>query len=88
MLGNIMDRYTYGYVIDYAIRKLKLEREGRPVKFDGRCDSACTLYLALDSALLQQAREERTSAAATKPAKSGCGWLGLDWNSGWNWAPM
>lgn len=39
-----------GYVIDYAIRKLKLEQEGRPVKFDGRCDSACTLYLALDSA--------------------------------------
>ena len=27
-------------------------------------------------------------AAATKPAKSGCGKLGLDWNSGWNCAPM
>jgi hypothetical protein len=38
-----------GVVIDYAIRKLKLEREKRFVRFDGRCDSACTLFLALDN---------------------------------------
>ena len=25
------------------------------------------------------------TAALTKPLKSGCGALGLDWNSGWNW---
>ena len=27
-------------------------------------------------------------AAATKPANSGCGKFGLDWNSGWNCEPM
>lgn len=37
-----------GYVIDYAIKMLRMDRAQRPVKFAGRCDSACTLFLALD----------------------------------------
>lgn len=36
-----------GYVIDYAIKMRKMQRAGRPVHFRGRCDSACTLFLAL-----------------------------------------
>lgn len=36
-----------GYVIDYAIRVLKLRRSGGYVRFDGACDSACTLYLSM-----------------------------------------
>lgn len=39
-----------GYVIDYAIDMLKMERARRPVKFAGRCDSACTIYLGLNTA--------------------------------------
>lgn len=36
-----------GYVVVYALRMLKLKESGKPVQFRGRCDSACTLYLAL-----------------------------------------
>jgi hypothetical protein len=36
-----------GYVVDYAIRMMKLQQNNTPVRFTGRCDSACTLYLAL-----------------------------------------
>jgi len=36
-----------GYVIEYALRMLKLKQSGRQVEFHGSCDSACTLYLAL-----------------------------------------
>ncbi|MDG4854831.1 MULTISPECIES: hypothetical protein [unclassified Mesorhizobium] len=36
-----------GYVIDYAIRMLKMRRSGGFVRFNGACDSACTLYLAM-----------------------------------------
>jgi hypothetical protein len=36
-----------GYVIDYAIKMFKLKEIGTRVRFTGRCDSACTLYLAL-----------------------------------------
>lgn len=36
-----------GYVIDYAIRVLKMRRGGGFVRFDGACDSACTLYLSM-----------------------------------------
>ncbi|MFN3500998.1 MAG: hypothetical protein ACK4ZJ_01970 [Allorhizobium sp.] len=39
-----------GYVIDYAIDMLKMEKSRRLVKFAGRCDSACTIYLGLTSA--------------------------------------
>jgi hypothetical protein len=38
---------TGGYVIDYAIKMRKMERSGRAIRFSGRCDSACTLFLAL-----------------------------------------
>lgn len=38
-----------GYVIKYALRMLKLRKSGTPVRFAGRCESACTLYLALPS---------------------------------------
>lgn len=37
-----------GYVIDYAIDMLKMEKSRRLVKFAGRCDSACTIYLGLN----------------------------------------
>lgn len=36
-----------GYVIEYALRMLKLKQSQRPVAFRGSCDSACTVYLAL-----------------------------------------
>lgn len=36
-----------GRIIDYAIRMKRMEAERRPVRFDGICDSACTLFLAL-----------------------------------------
>jgi hypothetical protein len=36
-----------GYVVDYAARVLKLQESNAEVHFTGRCDSACTLYLAL-----------------------------------------
>lgn len=39
-----------GYVIDYAIDMLKMEKSQQPVKFAGRCDSACTIYLGLNTA--------------------------------------
>ncbi|EKF59951.1 hypothetical protein QWE_07631 [Agrobacterium albertimagni AOL15] len=39
-----------GYVIDYAIDMLKMEKSRRLVKFAGRCDSACTIYLGLNKA--------------------------------------
>ncbi len=29
-----------------------------------------------------------SNAALMKPEKSGCGWFGFDWNSGWNWQAM
>jgi hypothetical protein len=38
-----------GEIITYALRMKKLERAGSSVRFSGRCDSACTLYLALPS---------------------------------------
>jgi hypothetical protein len=36
-----------GEIITYALKMKKLERSGSSVRFSGRCDSACTLYLAL-----------------------------------------
>ena len=36
-----------GYILDYALREDELEQSGRNVAFSGRCDSACTLFLAL-----------------------------------------
>ncbi|MEW9806752.1 hypothetical protein ABUE31_12240 [Mesorhizobium sp. ZMM04-5] len=36
-----------GQVIHYALKMLRLKEAGRSVRFSGRCDSACTLYLAL-----------------------------------------
>lgn len=39
-----------GVIIDYALRVKDAENSGRHIKFLGRCDSACTLFLALSSA--------------------------------------
>lgn len=39
-----------GVIIDYALRVKNAENSGRQIKFLGRCDSACTLFLALSSA--------------------------------------
>jgi hypothetical protein len=36
-----------GYVVQYALRMLKLRQSGKPVQFGGSCQSACTIYLAL-----------------------------------------
>lgn len=36
-----------GQVIHYALRMLRAKEAGRPVRFSGRCNSACTLFLAL-----------------------------------------
>lgn len=34
-------------MIGYSVAMLKLQESGTKVKFAGRCDSACTVYLAL-----------------------------------------
>jgi hypothetical protein len=36
-----------GYILDFALRMLTWRQNGTAVRFTGRCDSACTLYLAL-----------------------------------------
>lgn len=36
-----------GVVIKYALRMLNIKESGQSVRFTGRCDSACTLFLAL-----------------------------------------
>lgn len=36
-----------GQVVHYALKMLRLKEAGHSVRFSGRCDSACTLYLAL-----------------------------------------
>jgi hypothetical protein len=38
-----------GHVVDYSLRIREIVRQGRQVKVAGRCDSACTLFLALPS---------------------------------------
>ncbi|MCO5062830.1 MAG: hypothetical protein M9924_00285 [Rhizobiaceae bacterium] len=36
-----------GYVVAYAMRVAELKRNERKLRFAGRCDSACTMYLGL-----------------------------------------
>jgi hypothetical protein len=36
-----------GYIIDYAIRFAEYEKNDEKIQFAGRCDSACTMFLAL-----------------------------------------
>ena len=36
-----------GQIISYAVRAKGYERSGKKVRFSGRCDSACTLFLSL-----------------------------------------
>lgn len=36
-----------GVILSYAMRVNRYRESGTPVRFDGRCDSACTLYLSL-----------------------------------------
>lgn len=36
-----------GYLIDYVLRVKKLERASGKVRFAGRCDSACTMFLTM-----------------------------------------
>ena len=36
-----------GLVINYALQMMKFRDSGTKLKFTGRCDSACTIYLAL-----------------------------------------
>ena len=36
-----------GYVVAYAMRVQRLKQDGKRVRFAGRCDSACTMYLGL-----------------------------------------
>lgn len=38
-----------GYVLKYALAMKKMERSNTRLRFAGRCDSACTLYLGLPS---------------------------------------
>jgi hypothetical protein len=38
-----------GAIAVYAMKVARIKREGRHVRFAGRCDSACTLHLALSS---------------------------------------
>ena len=36
-----------GYLVDYAARLAQFQKGGQKVNFAGRCNSACTLFLAL-----------------------------------------
>jgi hypothetical protein len=36
-----------GYVVDYAVQMEQWKKSGTRLRFAGRCDSACTVYLAL-----------------------------------------
>lgn len=36
-----------GAILPYALKARKIEEQGRVVRFAGRCDSACTLYLSM-----------------------------------------
>ncbi|MGH6907392.1 MAG: hypothetical protein ACREDX_05980 [Aestuariivirga sp.] len=36
-----------GAVVDYAVQAIKLRENGAKLRFAGRCDSACTMYLSL-----------------------------------------
>jgi len=36
-----------GYVVAYAMRVAKLKQDKKTLRFAGRCDSACTMYLGL-----------------------------------------
>jgi hypothetical protein len=38
-----------GQIIDYAMRYANYQRDKSKVRFEGRCDSACTMFLALPS---------------------------------------
>lgn len=38
-----------GYVINYGLRMLRWRQNGTQVRFSGKCQSACTLYLGLAS---------------------------------------
>lgn len=38
-----------GYVINYGLRMLRWRQNGTQVRFGGKCQSACTLYLGLAS---------------------------------------
>jgi hypothetical protein len=38
-----------GPIVVYALKVARIKREGSHVRFAGRCDSACTLHLALSS---------------------------------------
>jgi hypothetical protein len=37
---------TGGYLIDYVITMTRIEEKRQSVRFDGRCESACTIFLA------------------------------------------
>ena len=54
MFGNFSTKRTVnissdrgGYVVKYMLKMREHERKGTKLRFTGRCDSACTLYLAL-----------------------------------------
>jgi len=36
-----------GSIVDYALQMLRWREQGTSLRFTGRCDSACTIYLAL-----------------------------------------
>ena len=38
-----------GMIVDYALRIRLAEDSGTPIKFKGRCDSACTVFLGMAS---------------------------------------
>jgi len=45
-----IDGDSGGRLADYALRLYEMKASGSRVRFLGRCDSACTLYLAMPSA--------------------------------------
>jgi hypothetical protein len=61
-----------GNVARFAIRAAQLQKKGTTVKFAGRCDSACTLYLGLprSQTCITRGASFRFHAPVTRSGKS------------------
>lgn len=61
-----------GNVVKFAMQTARMQRDGTSVRFAGRCDSACTLYLGLprDQMCLSPGAKFRFHAPIARSAKT------------------
>jgi hypothetical protein len=57
-----------GNVVEYAFRAKRLARTGVRVRFAGRCDSACTLYLSIPNSCIEKGAYFRFHEPSNKVA--------------------